>query len=101
MTRRKQNLVLFLKENEESNVINSRLVRLYMNRFTIDEDDETEVIQVHNVKTGTQEEYEECFSKSLKIARENETPRTDYHFIIGCPTVNDNKKSWYAKMWSF
>ena len=101
MTRRKQNLVLFFQENEESNVINSRLVRLYMNRFTIDEDDETEVTQVHNVKTGTQEEYEECFSKSLKIARENETPRTDYHFIIGCPTVNDNKKSWYAKMWSF
>ena len=101
MTRRKQNLVLFFQENEECNLISSRLVRLYMNRFTIDEDDETEVTQVHNVKNGTQEEYEECFSKSLKIARENETPRTDYHFIIGYSTVIDDKKSWYAKMWSF
>ena len=101
MTSRKQNLVLFFQENEECNLISSRLVRLYMNRFTIDEDDETEVTQVHYVKNRTQDEYEECFSKSLKIARENETPRTDYHFIIGYSTVNDDKKSWYAKMWSF
>lgn len=101
MTRRKQNLISFFRENEECNLISSRLVRLYMNRFTIDEDDETEVTQVHNVKNGTREEYEECFSKSLKIARENETPRTDYHFIIGYSTVNDDKKSWYAKMKSF
>ena len=101
MTRRKQNLILFFRENEEPNVISSRLVRLYMNRFTIDEGDETEVAQVYNVKNGTWKEYEECFSKSLIIARKSETPETDYHFIIGYSTVNDDKKSWYAKMWSF
>ena len=101
MTRWKQNLVLFFKENEENNFISSRLVRLYMNRFTIDEDDETEVTQVHNVKNGTQEEYEKCFSKSLVIARESETPNTYHHFIIGYSTVNDDKKPWYTKMLSF
>ena len=72
MTRQKQNLVLFFKENEECNFISSRLVRLYMNRFTIDEDDETEITQVYNVKNGTLEEYVGCFSKSLVIARESE-----------------------------
>ena len=101
MTRRKQHLILFFQENEECNVISSRLVRLYMNRFTIDEDDETEVTQVHNVKNGTWEEYKKCFSKSLVIAKESETPKTDYHFIIGYSTVNDDKKLWYTKMLPF
>ena len=72
-----------------------------MNRFTIDEDDETEVTQVYNVKNGTQEEYEKCFSKSLVIARESETPNTYHHFIIGYSTVDDDKKPWYTKMLSF
>ena len=101
MTNRKQYLVLFFQENEECNLISSRLVRLYMNRFTIDEDDETEVTQVHNVKNGTQEEYEECISESLVIARESETPNTYHHFIIGYSSVNDDKKSWFTKMLSF
>ena len=81
--RRKQNLVLFFKENEEFNVMNSRLVRMYMNRFTIDEEDQTEVTEVYYIKSGTRKEYNECFSKSLRMERENKTANTDTHFILG------------------
>ena len=86
MAGRKQNLVLFFKESEEYNVINSRLVRMYMNRFTIDEEDQTEVTEVYDIKNGTWKEYKECFSKSLRIERENETTNTDTHFILGNET---------------
>ena len=75
---------------EDYNIINSRLVRLYMNRFTVDENDATEVIGVHNIKKKTWEEYKECFEQSLVTAREVETPRTDTHLILGNSSINDD-----------
>ena len=90
MTGRKQNLVLFFKENEKYHVINSRLVRMYMNRFTIDEEHQTEVTEVYYIKSGTRKEYNECFSKSLKMERENKTANTDTHFILGYETITES-----------
>ena len=87
MAGRKQNLVLFFKENEEYNVIDSRLVRMYMNRFTIDENDGTEITEVYNIKNGKEEEYGECFSKSFRIQRENKMAKTDTHYITGNETI--------------
>ena len=87
MAERKQNLVLFFEENEEFNVINSRLVRMYMNRFTIDEEDQTEVTEVYDIKSGLWKEYTECFLKSLE--RKNETANTDTHFILGNETKSE------------
>lgn len=81
MTKWKQNLVLFFAD-EDFNLISSGLVRLYMNRFTIDEDHETEVTEVYNIKSATWEEYLECLRKSLIAKRESKTPNTDTHYII-------------------
>ena len=98
MAKRKQNLVLFFEENEEFNVINSRLVRMYMNQFTIAERDQTEVTAAYDIKSGTWAEYKECVSKSLRIERENETANTDTHFILGKETIIDFKTA--ASEWA-
>lgn len=42
----KHNLFLFYEENEDDRVISSNIVRLYMNRLTIEEDRQNEVIGV-------------------------------------------------------
>ena len=47
---RKQNLFLFFEENEFEFDISSNLVRLSMNRFTIDEEAQFEIIGVYNLK---------------------------------------------------
>ena len=95
---RKQNIILFFEENEDYNIINSRLVRLYMNRFTVDENDATEVIGVHNIKKKTWEEYKECFEQSLVTARKIETPRTDTHLILADSTINDGLNYEYGRL---
>ena len=87
MAGRKQNLILFFEENEDYSVIDSRLVRMYMNRFTIDEDHQPEITAVYDIRNGTWEEYEECFLISLTIERENETENTDTHWIIGSSKI--------------
>ena len=90
MAVRKQNLVLFFDENEDYNVINSRLVRLYMNRFTIDIEDETEITGVYHVKEKNWEEYQRYMLDSFEKAKENETENADNHFIIGTSSMIDS-----------
>ena len=100
MAAAKQNLVLFFEEDEDCHhIINSQLVRLYMNRFIIDEDDQTEIIGVYNIKIRTSEEYEKCFSKSVILAREKDMPNTNTHFIFGNSTIAD--ASTYDSNWLF
>jgi len=45
----KHNLFLFYEESEDDRVISSNIVRLYMNRLTIEEDRQNEVIGVANL----------------------------------------------------
>ena len=45
----KHNLFLFYEESEDDRVISSNIVRLYMNRLTIEEDRQNEVIGVKNL----------------------------------------------------
>ena len=48
---RKQDLYLFFEENKSHwEVINARLVSLYMNRFVIEEENQNEIIGVYNLK---------------------------------------------------
>ena len=89
MAVRKQNLILFFDENEEYNVINSRLVRLYMNRFTIDIEDETEITGIYEVKDKTWKNYQQLLSESFNKAKEYETKNTDTHFIFGNSSLID------------
>ena len=95
MTKRKQNLFLFFEENEDYNVINSRLVRLYMNRFTIDETEETEITGIGTIQNKTWEDYEKCFSKALKMANEKVTPNTDMHLILGNSSIIEEETFKY------
>ena len=43
MERKKQNIIIFYEENNDEKDISSKLVRLYMNRFLIEEDDQSEL----------------------------------------------------------
>ena len=47
MKKTKQNLILFFEENEDIKDISSNLVRFYMNRSVIDEEDQTEISDVY------------------------------------------------------
>ena len=49
MERRNRNIILFFEENEDVDIINSKLVRLYMNRFTINEEQRFEIIGVFSL----------------------------------------------------
>ena len=49
MEGKRQNLFLFLEENDDEKDISSSLVRLYMNRFVISEEDQNEIIGVYNL----------------------------------------------------
>ena len=66
---RKQDLFLFFEENEDENVINSRLVSLHMNRLVIDENHQNEIIGVFQQKrvfpeTLRYRSEQEIYSKS-------------------------------------
>ena len=91
MAGRKQKLFLLFLENETYNVIHSRLVRLYMNRFTINEEEETEIEGVYDIKNNARDEYEQCISRCLEVMRDNEQQRTDTHFILGNSLINEWK----------
>ena len=47
MKKTKQNLILFFEETNDVIDINSKLVRLYMNRSVIDEEDQNEISEIH------------------------------------------------------
>ena len=49
MERRNRSIILFFEENEDDKVINSRLVRLYMNRFTIEEEQRYDIAGIYNL----------------------------------------------------
>ena len=49
MHRRNRNIILFYEENENARSISSKMVRLYMNRFIIDEEERFEITSVFNL----------------------------------------------------
>ena len=104
MTPSKQNLFLFLEENEYQPVIDRKLVKLYMNRCIIDEDANFEisgVYELHKVtdpmcnhlnplfktkasqRTNKEAVDKDILDEALEKATTHETKSTDNHFIIG------------------
>lgn len=108
MSYRKQNFVLFFEENEDQRIINPNLVRLYMNRFIIDERWQHEIIGVHELSKVSKSLYEDRFEskqewlacntpqclkkwridrkvliEGLKQSKKFETQNIDIHLIIG------------------
>ena len=49
MHRRNRNIILFFEENDNARSISSKMVRLYMNRFIIDEEQRFEITGVSNL----------------------------------------------------
>ena len=108
----RQNLVLFFEENEDQRKINQNLVRLYMNRFIIDESSQHEIIGCHELSKVSKSLYEDRFEhkqewlacntpealrkrrndrkvfiKGLEQSKKFETQNTVIHWIIGSPTL--------------
>ena len=49
MERRNREIILFFEENEDIDIINGEIVRLYMNRFTINEEERFEIAVVFDL----------------------------------------------------
>ena len=77
MHRRNRNIILFFEENENVRSITSKMVRLYMNRFIIDEEQRFEITGVFNlakvpkltVERG--DTYHDRRRRLLNLARRN------------------------------
>ena len=104
---RKQNLFLFYEKQRKFDekyglkyiIPNHKMVNSYMNRFVIDEDEQTEVVGVYNVKKFIRSdidtsldyysfpiitrEAEKVFRVAQKQADHYKNNNTDNHFIIG------------------
>ena len=112
MAYHRQNFVLFFEENEDQRKINQNLVRLYMNRFIIDESWQHEIIGCHELSKVSKSLYEDRFEnkqewlacntsealrkwkhdeklfiKGLQQSKKFETQNVDIHWIIGSPTL--------------
>ena len=112
MSYRQQNFVLFFEENEDQRKINQNLVRLYMNRFIIDETWQHEIIGVHKLSKVSKSLHEDRFENNqdwltcntpealrkwkndrkvfiegLEQSKKIETCSTDIHWIIGSSTL--------------
>ena len=49
MNKKNREIILFFEENENTKNISSKIVRLYMNRFIIDEENKFEIAGVFNL----------------------------------------------------
>ena len=90
MERKTQNLFLFFEETDDEKDTSSKLVRLYMNRFVIDEEDQTEIIGAYNLSKANENKAKREHDKSLfeKLGSEIESFRPTGqnfmdHFLIG------------------
>ena len=89
MERTRQNLFLFFEETDDERDISSNLVHLYMNRFVICEEDQTEIIGAYNLsKTDEKAKLEHDQSLFEKLRSEIDSFRQTgqnnmNHFLIG------------------
>jgi len=93
MDRKPQNLFLFFEENDDEKDISSRLVHLYMNRFVIAEEDQTEIIGVYNlanphenipmIEFNSQEPFEGENFRETQFWKENRTKLEHDESVFG------------------
>ena len=106
MTRKTQNLFLFFEENDDEKDISSTLVHLYMNRFVIAEEDQTEIIGVYDLSKPDGNKAKLEHDKSLfeklgsKIGSFGLNSQTSVnHYLIGSSTTSISKvKNWIDKI---
>ena len=101
MERKRQNLFLFFEENDDEKDISSSLVHLYMNRFVIAEEDQTEIIGVYNlakpnentplIEFYSQEPFEGKTLEKTQFWKENKTKMEhDESLIRGYKILKSN-----------
>ena len=93
MERSRQNLFLFFEENDDEKDISSNLVHLYMNRFVIAEEDQTEIIGVYNlanphentpmIEFNSQELFEGETLRETQFWKENRTKLEHDESVFG------------------
>ena len=72
MHRRNRNIILFFEENENVRSITSKMVRLYMNRFIIDEEQRFEITGIFNLAKVSKVTVERGERRRLwKLSRRN------------------------------
>ena len=85
MARRKQNLVIFFEENDDARIIDSKLVRLYTNRFTIDEDDQCEIDGIYHLDGKWSSKFKDDLIMIIGAAKKSivqDQNMSDIHFIF-------------------
>ena len=86
MKRKKQKFVLFFEENDDSRIIDSKLVRLYTNRFTIDEDDQCEIDGIYHLDGKWSSKLQDDLIMIIGAAKKsivNDQEMSDIHIVIG------------------
>lgn len=124
MTPSRQNLCLFLEENDLEYVIDSKIVHRFMNRSVVGEEDQFEIIGVYNLqkveklmydhqdpdykyhatkRTEKEANDRNTFSEALEKASQFVSTKVDTHFVIGScfHGINDTSAPYTTKLFKF
>ena len=124
MTPSRQNLCLFLEENDLEYVIDSKIVHRFMNRSVVGEEDQFEIIGVYNLqkveklmydhqdpdykyhatkRTEKEANDRNTFSEALEKASQFVSTKVDTHFVIGScfHAINDTSAPYTTKLFKF
>ena len=88
MERKKQNLILFYEENNDEKDISSKLVRLYMNRFLIGEEDQSELSGVYDLAQNTQPNEDTPLVEFSSIWNQKESKRNGFGKTVFLKSVS-------------
>ena len=88
MEQKKQNLILFYEENNDEKDISSKLVRLYMNRFLIGEEDQSELSGVYDLAQNTQPNENTPLVEFSSIWNQKESKRNGFGKTVFLKSVS-------------
>ena len=113
-----QNFVLFFETKNDDRCISGKILKLYMNRFVIDEIEQHEIIGVYSLKSVrpgymNEKKLSNVMSRKLRYdkkilknaLRNSITKQMDeqlfkpfsIHFMIGTESINEKIKQWISK----
>ena len=108
MSKRSKNLIFIFNKTDVDYDNSSSLVRLYMNRGIIYEDDQFEILGVGNLISKTNGNIESRFQKIIEkhasissriLNNSFRLKNADIHLIVGNVIINDSK--WDYSNWDF
>ena len=108
MSKRSKNLIFIFNETDVDYDNSSSLVRLYMNRGIINEDDQFEILGVGYLRSKTNGNIESSFEKIIEmhanissriLNNSMKLKNADIHLIVGNIIINDS--NWDYSNWDF